>query len=159
MFVKNFGKRTVISCLNCSQNSYEFGMRRHSRSHLSLWMHTEMPDTFTIVKQWTVHPIDHSFCAHCMIRCFHIALFCVVAIVWFQAWMLLNHSVTWNSDGVCCLFHTRRQVIIQTNRELSTLLSFHFHQLSCIRTAKYLYFSRFSVRKGCFVCDRVLMDF
>ena len=61
-----------------------------------------------------------------MTRCFHIALFCVVAIVWCQCGMLLNYSITRNSAGGCCLFHTQRQVIIRTNREVSTFLSFTF---------------------------------
>ena len=61
-----------------------------------------------------------------MTRCFHIALFCVVAIVWCQGGMLLNYSITRNSAGGCCLFHTQRQVIIPTNRKVSTFLSFTF---------------------------------
>ena len=124
---------------------------------LSEWMHTEILDTFIIVKQWTVHPIDHSFCSHCMIRCFsHCFVLCRYSLV---SSLDASKLCTPNSARGCCLFHTRRQVIIQTNWELSTLLSFSLYQLSCIRTAKYLYFCRFSVRKGCFVCDRVLMDF
>ena len=90
---------------------------------------------------------------HDPLAVFHIVLFCIVAIVWCQAWMLLSYA----NQTVC---FTRDDNASFKPTEIYRLFwVFHFHQLSCIRKAKYLYPCRFPVRKGCFVCDRVLMDF
>ena len=119
-------------------------MRRHSHR---VNAHSLMSDTFSIVKQWTVHPIDHSFCAHCMIRCFS---YCFVIIA--CLWMLLNYSVTLS-------FTRDDKSSFKLTENYRLFWVFDFHQLSCIRTSEYLYFCRFSVREGCFVFDRVVMNF
>ena len=124
---------------------------------LSEWMHTEILDTFIIVKQWTVHPIDHSFCSHCMIRCFsHCFVLCRYSLL---SSLDASKLCTPNSTGICCCFTRDDNASFKPTENYRLFWVFHFHQLSCIRKAKYLYPCRFPVRKGCFVCDRVLMDF